>query len=196
MAAALPAKPAFTVRRIEPAEVDPLYSILVDAGRHMNDVHGLDHWYPPYPIDVMRQHARDFHVFGVFPADAADAAPVATFTVGLTNWTSYFKDDMWAPGSARPCYLGKLAVRPDYQGKALGRWCMAEVERWARGEGADCIRFDAVTAHPFLKKFYTSCGYEVRCDVTCISLKGTPLTLTCYEMLLPPPPAVADGGSA
>jgi ribosomal protein S18 acetylase RimI-like enzyme len=89
--------------------------------------------------------------------------------------TSYFTP------VARAIYLTDMAVRPDYQGKGIGRAMLAEAARIAGGWPADCIRLDAWNADAGAGDFYEHCGLR---RVGLATYRDVPLVY--YELLLPP----------
>jgi GNAT superfamily N-acetyltransferase len=166
--------------------VPALYDILLECGTWMWETWGLTHWHPPYPLDVMREHARDHQVYGVEVRDGSGGSGggqlAATFTISTRNWVPYFTEGMWSNPGGRALYLGKLAVRPAFQGRGIARVLLAEVERVAREvEGCTCVRFDAVVKMPLLDPLYTSAGFRVVHEAAFPDACGTMNTLHCYE---------------
>lgn len=53
----------FTKRTAD--HVDDVYNILVTCGTWMKEKYGLIHWYPPYAIEVMQNHASTYEVYSV-----------------------------------------------------------------------------------------------------------------------------------
>lgn len=60
----------------------------------------------------------------------------------------------------RPWYLTSMAVAPAQQRNGVGRACLAEVERIARGWGSDAVRLDSFDAPAGAVGFYEKCGYR------------------------------------
>lgn len=71
-----------------------------------------------------------------------------------------------------PLYLTDMAVRPDYQGRGVGRLLLAEAERVAHEAGADMIRLDAYDAEAGAGEFYGACGFTFAGRAT---YRGIPL---------------------
>ena len=82
----------------------------------------------------------------------------------------------------RPLYLTDMVVAPDFQGKGIGRRCLAEVIRLARRWRGDAIRLDAYDAPAGAGGFYAGSGF-VECGRAIY--RGTPQVY--YELLLPRP---------
>jgi GNAT superfamily N-acetyltransferase len=143
-------------RRVGPDEIAPLHEIVAACGRDMHERLGFAHWVAPWPVEKMREDARERSVFAI----EDDRAIVGTFTVGPSLLADY-AETMWrAPGPA--LYLNRLAVRPELQGRGIGRFGMVCVEEEARRGGFRAIRFDAIAEHTALLAFYRALGYEER----------------------------------
>lgn len=71
-----------------------------------------------------------------------------------------------------PLYLTDMAVTPALQRQGMGRECLAEAFRIARGWPADFIRLDAYDADAGAGAFYEKCGYT---ELGRKNFKGTPL---------------------
>ncbi len=152
--------PLFLVR-YAPERVDRLHDIVAECGVDMHRRYGLSHWFPPYPIETMRRNAQEMHVYGIHrPADDGRSEPVGTFTVGTGGWKH--DDSVWSDLSHRPLYLHKLAVRPEQQGRGIGRWAVQQVERIAWEWDCQTVRFDAIARHVALIQFYRNLGYRTR----------------------------------
>lgn len=104
-------------------------------------------------------------------------AAVATFALGTRKpWAidrSYFTP------CKRPLYLTNMAVRPDYQGRGVGRRCVAEIIRIAREWPADAIRLDAYDSPAGAGGFYARTGFT---HVGSTTYRGNPLVY--FEMML------------
>jgi GNAT superfamily N-acetyltransferase len=117
---------------------------------------GFSHWVPAWPLERMREEARDRSVFAI----EEDGVAIGTFTIGPTLLADY-PETMWrAPAPA--LYLNRLAVRPELQGRGIGRFGMLCVEEEASRGGFRAIRFDAIAQHTLLLKFYRDLGYAER----------------------------------
>ncbi len=104
-------------------------------------------------------------------------APVATFALGTRKpWAidrSYFTP------CERPLYLTNMAVRPDYQRRGVGRWCIDQIARIARAWPADAVRLDAYDSDAGAGAFYARAGFR---HVGSAVYRGNPLVY--YEMML------------
>jgi GNAT superfamily N-acetyltransferase len=54
----------------------------------------------------------------------------------------------------------RLMVSPVWQGRGLGRWCMAVAEQRAAQAGYATMRLDAFTGNPSAMRLYEHCGYS------------------------------------
>ena len=106
------------------------------------------------------------------------ASLVATFRMSTPKpWAierSYFAR------SEHPLYLTDMAVRPDLQGKGIGRRCLVKAVGYARDWPADAIRLDAYDAEAGAGTFYEKCGFR---EVGRVAYRGVPLVY--YEQLIP-----------
>ena len=80
---------------------------------------------------------------------------------------------------SRPLYLVAMAVTPAKQRQGLGRKCLEEATRIARGWPADAVRLDAFDAEAGAGDFYARCGWS---EVGRATYRNTPLIY--YEFLL------------
>lgn len=105
------------------------------------------------------------------------ASIVATFRMSTTKpWAidrSYFAK------YPRPLYLTDMAVRPDLQGKGIGRRCLAKAVEYTQKWPADAIRLDAYDAEAGAGAFYGKCGFR---EVGRVAYRGVPLVY--YERLI------------
>lgn len=120
---------------------------------------GLTHWLPAYPLHLLREAMEKGHVY---EAVDADERRVATFTLGL-GAPPYYRGIRWALEGEPAAYVTRLAVRPDEQGRGVGRWCMAWIEEEVRGQGVASVRLDAYAEHALLLRFYRGLRYVERC---------------------------------
>jgi GNAT superfamily N-acetyltransferase len=142
--------------RYIPSEVELLHKIVAECGEDMERRYGLTHWVPPYPIETMRKNAKELYVYGIHNGNEI----IGTFTVGTHGWKR--DDQFWANPTHKPLYLGKLAIRPLYQGSGVGSWCLRRVEKIAHEWDCQAIRFDAIAQHTKLVLFYQNLGYLIR----------------------------------
>ena len=106
------------------------------------------------------------------------ATVVATFRMSTTKpWAidrSYFSR------CAHPLYLTDMAVRPELQGKGIGRRCLVKAVEAAREWPADAIRLDAYDTEAGAGGFYEKGGFR---QVGRVAYRGVPLLY--YERLIP-----------
>ena len=168
-----------TLRRAAPDEVEPLQEIVRLCGENIEARFGLTFWAPPPPIELMRRHAAEKDVYAVMDGEEA----VATFTFGLSGWPGE-SVPFWADAGHRAAHLSRLAVRPERQGQGIGGWCLAEVERLARGQDCRALRLDAIRAFAPPLALYLRHGYEERGVIEWTNWFGIPRELLLMKKLL------------
>lgn len=105
------------------------------------------------------------------------ASVVGTFRLSTTKpWA--IDRSFFAP-STSPLYLTDMAVRPDLQGRGIGRRCLAKAIEVATAWPADAIRLDAYDADAGAGSFYGKCEFH---EVGRASYRGVPLVY--YERLI------------
>ncbi|CAN5397144.1 hypothetical protein BH09GEM1_BH09GEM1_27830 [soil metagenome] len=105
------------------------------------------------------------------------ASVAGTFRLS-TNKPWAIDRSYFAP-STLPLYLTDMAVRPDLQGRGIGRSCLAKAIRVATEWPADAIRLDAYDAEAGAGSFYEKCKFR---EVGRVSYRGVPLVY--YERLI------------
>jgi GNAT superfamily N-acetyltransferase len=88
-------------------------------------------------------------------------------------------DRAYFTASRRPLYLTDMAVRPDLQGRGIGRACLAKAVKVAHDWPADQICLDAYDADAGAGGFYAKCGFTERGRV---DYRGVPLIY--FEMVI------------
>jgi GNAT superfamily N-acetyltransferase len=156
-----------SIIKYDPADINALHRIVTDCGADIKNRYGLTHWFPPYPIDVMRKNAKELDVYGVH----CGVEPIGTFTVGTHGWK--YDDALWADPTHKPLYLGKLAILPQYQGNGIGSWCVKQA-----------VRFDAIAKHTRLVSFYRKLAYAERGQTTTVDWRGVEWEIVYFEKIL------------
>jgi GNAT superfamily N-acetyltransferase len=95
---------------------------------------------------------------------------IATLT--LSTRKPWSIDKSFFTACKQPLYLTDMAVTPNLQREGVGRDCLAEAFRIARGWPADFIRLDAYDADAGAGEFYEKSGYT---ELGRKDFKGTPL---------------------
>lgn len=78
------------LQRCNSGDCGNVYQILLECGEWMFARWGLTHWAPPYPIEVMMQHAVEHEVFGVYINSPGQSSPMDGSTSGagsLPDWS-------------------------------------------------------------------------------------------------------------
>ncbi len=167
-----------TCRRVGPEAVEPLHEILRLCGVEMHKRLGLDHWFPPIPLERMRREAAESRVHAV----EADGQLVATFTTSTDS--AKYPEHFWVDPSHRALYLSRLAVLPSHQGLGIGKWCLRETERQARELNCQAIRFDSHANNKPLVEYYLHHGYTIRGEMPWIASPERSWVITIYEKVL------------
>jgi GNAT superfamily N-acetyltransferase len=100
-------------------------------------------------------------------------------TLRLATKKPWAIDTRYFSPCSRPLYLLAMAVTPPRQRQGLGRKCLEDATRIARGWPADAVRLDAFDVEAGAGGFYSRCGWS---DVGRTSYRNTPLIY--YEFLL------------
>lgn len=110
----------------------------------------------PYPFARFERFFTTREVFAVY----LEGALVGTFTICTGN--DEYGLHHWANPGHQALYLSKLAILPEHQGRGLGSACLGAIEELAAQRCCQAIRFDAVSRHELLLKFYQRLGYQSR----------------------------------
>lgn len=93
-------------------------------------------------------------------------------TLALCSKKPWAIDPQYFTECQKPLYLIAMAVAPDWQGKGVGRQCLAEVDKIAAARPTKAIRLDAYDAEAGAGEFYRRCGYN---EVGRASYRNVPL---------------------
>jgi GNAT superfamily N-acetyltransferase len=156
-----------------PADAPALAELRSAAARALTTRHGQGHWSTEA---TERGAVADLRHAEVWMARRRSSI-VGTFRLATKKpWAidrAYFTD------VKQPIYLTNMAVRPDLQGRGIGRRCLdhaiARVRQWP----GDAICLDAYDAAAGAGAFYAKCGFR---EVGRVVYRSTPLTY--YEFLL------------
>ncbi|MDB4906390.1 MAG: GCN5-related N-acetyltransferase [Gemmatimonadetes bacterium] len=175
-----------TISRASPANAEPIYQLMVDAGKHMHDTRGFDNWDPP-PI-TLEQLRADTLERTVLMAHTPEGELVGTITLG-ESYPYTFDPDLdaghftWvAPRDADAVYVNRLAIAPSFQGAGLGRQLMHEADLEAQRRHAPAVRLECNYRNGPLVKWYQDLGFSLRSTRT----RG-PRELAILEKVLGPP---------
>ena len=157
-----------------PAEAPALAALHAAVAERLTREFGSGHWSrPPSERGVLEGMKRGAVVY------VARRRGRVIATLALATRKPWAIDKSYFSDSARPLYLTSMAVDPALQRQGIGRLCMAEAARVARGWPADAIRLDAYDAPAGAGGFYARCGCA---EMGRVSYKGTPLVY--YEVRL------------
>ena len=141
------------IEQIQARQVETAHAVLVAASADLKARFGLDHWDPPYPLDLLRRDAQHRAVYSAYWGDA----PVATFTLNMDP-PPYI--DLWGDEAVDAVYVSHLAVLHAHQGHGIGTACIQAVESMAAAVGCGAVRLDAYRPHAQIHTFFARLGYE------------------------------------
>ena len=153
-----------------------LAALRVAAARALTERFGRGHWSGEATTGGVVAGMRESEIW----LARRGASLVATFRLSTTKpWAI---DRSYFAASALPLYLTDMAVRPDLQGRGIGRRCLAHAGERARAWPADAIRLDAYDTEAGAGAFYEKCGFR---EVGRVAYRGVPLVY--YEQLIKEP---------
>ncbi len=100
-------------------------------------------------------------------------------TFRLSTAKPWAIDPAYFSASRHPLYLTDMAVRPDLQGRGIGRRCLAKAVEMAAAWPSNAIRLDAYDADAGAGAFYEKCEFR---EVGRVAYRGVPLVY--YERLI------------
>ena len=159
-------------------EIDAILTLTRACGRHMRD-NGIDQWDENYPDRAVILHDVETETLFAY----RDGDEVLGIVV-LNEWQDEeYGDINWSTSDDdKNIVVHRLAVRPDQQGKGLGRKLMDFAEQWARENEYAAIRLDTYSQNPRNQRFYLNRGYTDLGPVYLKYKKEHPYY--CYELLL------------
>jgi GNAT superfamily N-acetyltransferase len=154
--------------------IELIHALLVECGKTMHEKYNLNHWHPFMDLNRFKNTMQNKNLYAVYE----ETKIVATFNLN-TIARDYYCDEFWSNPAEKAIYLGQLAIHPIYQNSGIGTWCMEQVEQITIEMNCKSIRFDGVSNHPYLKKFYEKLGYT-----SCCTVKPGQWELTCFEKMI------------
>ena len=100
-------------------------------------------------------------------------------TLRLATKKPWAMDPAYFSPVKRALYLTDMAVLPEFQGRGIGRDCLAEACTIAANWPADAIRLDAYDGPAGAGVFYAKCGFQ---EMGRVTYRRTPLVY--YELVL------------
>ena len=150
------------LRRAAPTDAAIVLDIFQQCARDMRDRLGMTNWESWLDWTETRMVAElarvDLYLVEV------DGEVAATFSI-QPNPLGYFDMTLWHEPDADAIYLRRLGVKPAFQGRTLGDWCLRACEALARQKGYSVVRFDADAHATRLLAFYERHGYQRRGQV-------------------------------
>src|SRR5437870_1646459 len=148
-----------------------LHSVVAD---HLTALHGRGPWSTRTSERGLLYAMRISRVFIARQGDEIVA------TLRLATKKPWAIDTSYFTPCRRPLYLLAMAVAPARQRQGIGRRCLVEAAKAAKGLQADIIRLDAFDAEAVPGQYYARCGWTERGRAT---YRNTPLIY--YELVLP-----------
>ncbi len=159
-------------------ELDAILQLTRDCGKNLRE-NGIDQWDENYPDRETIFH--DLNTKTLFAYRKGDELlgivvlnEFQDEEYGEINWSTSPDD--------KNIVVHRLAVRPDQQGKGIGRKLMDFAEQWSRENKYDAIRLDTYSQNQRNRRFYTIRGYTPLGSVYLKYKKEHPYY--CYELLL------------
>jgi len=145
------------VRRAALSDLPQVLAILSESSRWERDRKISDPWPYPFPVERVVPGLERGEVFLAF---LEEPAPVATVNL---SW-----DDarFWGPQPPVAGYVHRLAVRPRFGGRGLGRALIQWAAERVRSEQRAFLRLDCLASNARLCRYYTDLGFEPRGLVT------------------------------
>lgn len=157
------------MEQVSPDQVTMVHPILEAAAIDLKQRYGLDHWEPPYPLELLRRDAAQNMVFACY--DEGNLVATMTLSVDPPPYVA-----AWQTPACEALYVSHLAVLPGHQRQGIGTRCMRAAEHIALQIGVAAVRLDAYAQHHDLLIFYERLGYG-RAGV----LQFGPYTGICFE---------------
>lgn len=83
-------------------------------------------------------------------------APVAAIT--MNGGEGLEQPELWSP--ARYCVPARLCVRPDLQGRGLGRYMITQMLAWAKEQDFEAVRLLSMPDNAITCRLYESMGFR------------------------------------
>ncbi len=168
-----PPRPRVRVDLATPEDIPGIVAVRVNAAEDLTTRFGGGHW---SGHATEKGVAWDLRQGKVLVARRGSAI-VATLKIATRKpWAIELS---WFAPCKHPWYLTNMAVDPKQQGRGIGKRCVLEAVRLARGAGGDAVRLDAYDAVAGAGPFYEKCGFT---EVGRATYRVTPLIY--YELQL------------
>ncbi|CAZ95598.1 GNAT family N-acetyltransferase [Zobellia galactanivorans] len=93
-----------------------------------------------------------------------------------------YKPVRWLTPTDKNCYIHRVAVHPDFQGKGYAQQLMGFAENYAREKGFSSLRLDTFSQNKRNQRFYEARGFQRLGDIFFPKQSGHPFH--CYELVL------------
>jgi GNAT superfamily N-acetyltransferase len=169
----MPRSMSLKFQRAVPADAGSLAELHTAVAEHLTSLHGHGPWSSKVSEKGVLYAMRTSQVL------VARLGAEIVGTLRLATKKPWAIDTSYFSPCRRPLYLLAMAVTPAIQRRGIGRLCLQEALRLAKGWPADAIRLDAYDAAAGGGGFYARCGWTEKGRV---SYRGAPLIY--YEFVL------------
>jgi ribosomal protein S18 acetylase RimI-like enzyme len=144
-----------TIIRLESKDKKGVMSLFRSVTKDLQR-QGIQQWDWFYPNGiVIGNDLRNKNLFGLVKDGQVLAAVVLD-----TKQSSKYAALKWNDESGESACIHRLAVRPECQGKGLGKQMLQFAEHLARKQGNTSIRLDVYTGNPGAVSMYSRAGYR------------------------------------
>jgi ribosomal protein S18 acetylase RimI-like enzyme len=165
-----------TIRRLEGKDKKGVMSLFRSVTQDLQR-QGIQQWDRFYPnVIVIGDDLRNKNLFALAMDDQVVAAVVLD-----TKQSPKYAALKWSDVRGNPACIHRLAVRPEYQGKGLGKQLLQFAEDHARKQGNTSIRLDVYTGNPGAVTMYNRAGYR---QVGEVKFPFRKVPYMCFEKLL------------
>lgn len=139
---------------------------------------GIYQWNEYYPSVEVFETDVDLNQLWVLKDDARIIGSVVISTI----MDEEYKPISWLTPSLKNCYIHRLAVHPDYQGKGCAQQLMTFAEAYAKEHQFVSVRLDTFSVNTRNNLFYQKRGYQKLGDI--FFPKQSEHPFHCYELVL------------
>ncbi len=143
------------VVKAESQDLDTVLEILRDAASWLLSK-GIDQWRPE---SFSPESFTGKIKLGEVYLAKQNQQLVATITL---QWSDRF---FWVDDDTDAGYIHKLAIKPNYTGKGLGRQLLEWAEQTTKAAGKNYLRLDCMFENPRIRQYYENAGFSYRGEV-------------------------------
>ncbi|MFD2587533.1 GNAT family N-acetyltransferase [Croceitalea marina] len=165
------------IRRAKISEISDIMAITRECAAFMM-AKGIYQWNEHYPskegflLDIKR---NELYVL------KSEKKVIGTIVIS-THMDAEYIPIKWLTENKNNCYIHRLSVHPDFQGKGYAQKMMDFAENTARQNGFLSVRLDTFSQNKRNQKFYKTRGYHKLGDI--FFPKQSEHPFHCYELVL------------